>query len=59
MTPRARTEQSLRDGYGGDSKRRRFDGNRAQCGCEWRRDPQYGDVLEECPLHAAATRASV
>lgn len=30
-----------------------------QCGCRWRRDSRRGDVLVECPLHAAATRAKV
>lgn len=31
----------------------------AQCGCRWERREGIGDVLMECPLHAAATRASV
>jgi hypothetical protein len=45
--------------FGGDIRRRRFDGDVAQCGCRWRRDPDYGDVLVECPIHQAATAASV
>lgn len=51
MTPRERTEQSIKDGFGGDTYRRRFDGDVAQCGCAWTKEPGYGDVLKLCPIH--------
>lgn len=60
---RLRTQQSIRYGYGGDLLRRKFTGDRAQCGCEWRRDdPQAladgvrGDVLWPCVFHAQANQ---
>ncbi len=53
---RRRTEQSIADGYGGDTYRRKFTGNVAQCGCYWAREPQFGDVLNLCAIHAAANR---
>lgn len=28
-----------------------------KCGCRWRRDPVFGDVLVECPIHKAAGKA--
>jgi hypothetical protein len=28
-----------------------------QCGCHWTREPGFGDVLHECPIHDAATKA--
>lgn len=42
-----------------DYKRRKIDQNTYQCGCRWERWPRYGDVLIECPIHAAATKADV
>lgn len=30
-----------------------------QCGCHWIKDPDYGDVLVECPIHEQATIAHV
>ncbi len=42
-----------------DSYRRVFVGDVAQCGCTWRRDAAWGDVLVECPLHRAATEVRV
>ena len=43
----------------GDSyKRLQVAENEYQCGCYWGRN-EYGDVLHECPIHAAATVASV
>lgn len=44
----------------GDPWRRRAvdgDPNRYVCGCQWRRDPDYGDVLDHCPLHREASDA--
>ena len=40
-------------------QRRAVDGdpNRYVCGCQWRRDPDYGDVLDLCPLHREASDA--
>jgi hypothetical protein len=43
----------------GDTYRRTFTGDVAQCGCTWKREAGWGDVLHECPIHAAATRASM
>lgn len=44
----------------GDSyKRRMISENEFQCGCHWTKDPVYGDVLVECPIHEQATMASV
>ena len=46
--------------YGGDpSKRIKASPGEFQCGCLWVRSPEYGDVLTECPIHRAATIASV
>lgn len=42
-----------------DTYRRRFDGDVAQCGCRWERQPDYGDVLVQCPLHQAHTDSFV
>ncbi len=42
----------------GDSFRRVFEGDVAQCGCRWTRS-SHGDVLIECPIHAASTAARV
>ncbi len=38
-------------------KRRKVSENTYQCGCRWERQPGYGDVLVQCPIHDAATRA--
>ena len=35
-------------------KRRAVGPDEYQCGCRWERWPGYGDVLVECPIHAAA-----
>ena len=46
------TQQSIADGFGGDLFRRRMVSENAyQCGCEWKREPGYGDVLHECVFH--------
>jgi hypothetical protein len=42
----------------GDTYKRNFDGNVAQCGCMWVRRPE-GDRLIECVFHHEATKASV
>lgn len=42
----------------GDSYKRRFSGNVAQCGCRWIQAPE-GDRLLECLFHAEATKANV
>jgi hypothetical protein len=53
---RERTEQSIRDGFGGDSYRRiEVSPGVYQCGCRWERDLQYGDVLRECVFHRRLT----
>jgi hypothetical protein len=62
---REQTQQSLRDGFGGDTYRRReIEPGRYQCGCRWARAEDVpeafeagvrGDVLLQCPIHAAAT----
>jgi hypothetical protein len=44
---------------GDDYKRRETSPGVYQCGCRWERRSGWGDVLVECPLHKAATRASV
>jgi len=45
---------------GGDKyKRRQVGADGFQCGCRWERRSGYGDVLVECPIHSAATQASV
>jgi hypothetical protein len=41
-----------------DTYKRNFSGNLAQCGCRWVREA-VGDVLKQCPIHHAATVASV
>ncbi len=38
-------------------KRRAVGPDEYQCGCHWERRPGCGDVLVECPIHAAAGRA--
>lgn len=44
----------------GDTYRRRMVSKDAmQCGCYWVREPGIGDVLKQCPIHQAATNASV
>lgn len=44
----------------GDSYRRReVSPGVYQCGCHWVRSDLFGDILIECPIHAAATEASV
>ena len=65
---RERTQQSLNDGFGGDTYRRReIAPGLYQCGCRWARAEDVpeayeagarGDVLLQCPIHAAATGAS-
>jgi hypothetical protein len=30
-----------------------------QCGCHWKREPGFGDVLVLCPIHKAHSDASV
>lgn len=40
-------------------RRRKIATGKYQCGCYWRRDPQYGDVLVECPIHHAAGLISI
>jgi hypothetical protein len=47
---------------GDDYKRREVSPGVYQCGCRWERMRTIhasGDVLVECPIHKAATRASV
>lgn len=39
--------------------RREVEPNRYQCGCHWIRKPGAGDILIECPIHAAATMARI
>jgi hypothetical protein len=56
MTPHQRTLASLRDGFGGDSLRRKsVGGGRYACGCYWRQangtDEGFGDVLVLCRFH--------
>jgi hypothetical protein len=41
----------------GDTFRRNFTGNTAQCGCSWSREVGFGDVLHQCPIHQAAADA--
>jgi len=51
---RARTLASIRDGFGGDTYRRKLvagSEDEYTCGCKWARHPQFGDVLSLCPLH--------
>lgn len=33
--------------------------DRYQCGCHWVRTIEHGNVLKQCPIHEAATLASV
>ena len=41
--------------HNGDTFRRRLvDKDLYQCGCRWERQPKYGDVLIECPIHYQA-----
>ena len=52
MDARERTEQSVRDGFGGDHYRRiHTSADGYQCGCRWERQKLYGDVLVQCPFH--------
>lgn len=30
-----------------------------KCGCYWSREEDWGDVMNECPIHKAATAASL
>lgn len=44
----------------GDIYKRTWNGNKATCGCRWvrrRTGPVRGDVLMECPPHAAEGEA--
>lgn len=69
MTPRERTLKSIRDGFGGDSYRRReIAPGRYQCGCRWVRAEDVpkawalgvrADILVLCPLHGRHTAATV
>lgn len=44
----------------GDSyKRREVSPGVYQCGCYWKREVHYGDVLVECPIHKQAGEASL
>lgn len=44
----------------GDSyNRRKISEDEFQCGCHWIKDPDWGDVLVECPIHEQATIAHV
>lgn len=65
-----RTEQSLADGFGGDSYRRREVSDGVyQCGCHWVRYEEpveviegvfvRGDVLVECPFHKTITEEDI
>lgn len=47
------------DGSDGDSFKRRWDGDVAQCGCQWTRQAEWGDVLVQCAIHQQATNAWV
>jgi len=40
-------------------KRREVSPGVYQCGCRWTRNPAFGDVLVECPVHRQATHTSV
>jgi len=40
----------------GDTLRRTFIGDVAQCGCRWSRDSDFGDVLELCDTHKEGRR---
>jgi len=43
----------------GDTYRRNFTGDVAQCGCRWERVAGFGNVLRLCLIHQAATDAAV
>jgi hypothetical protein len=59
MTPREKTQQSIKDGFGGDTYRRiEISPGVYQCGCKWERQEKWGDVLVQCPIHRAATYAA-
>jgi len=61
LSPKERTLQSIKDGFGGDSYRRiEVSPGIYQCGCRWIRLENEevcegtfitGDVLIECPFH--------
>jgi hypothetical protein len=65
LSPKERTLQSIKDGFGGDSYRRKeVSPNLYQCGCKWVHLEHEevcegifitGDVLIECPLHKFIT----
>jgi hypothetical protein len=42
-----------------DSYKRAFVDDRAQCGCFWRRESGFGDVLHLCPIHEQHSRAEL
>jgi NAD(P)H-hydrate repair Nnr-like enzyme with NAD(P)H-hydrate dehydratase domain len=46
-------------GSGDMYRRREVSPGVYQCGCQWTRIPGFGDVLEQCPIHAVATAALV
>jgi hypothetical protein len=39
--------------------RRKVGADGFQCGCRWTRDPAFGDVLVQCPIHRQASDALV
>lgn len=41
----------------GDTFKRVFDGDIAQCGCQWIKHPGYNDVLVLCEFHRQASDA--
>lgn len=49
----------MKPGDDGDSFRRIWNGDTAQCGCRWTREPGAGDVLVECPIHRQAGAAAL
>lgn len=40
-------------------KRIKVSPNEMQCGCRWERQPGFGDVLIECPIHRQAGAANL
>lgn len=44
---------------GDDYKRREVAPGVYQCGCRWIRTREYGDVLQQCPIHQQHTDADV
>lgn len=59
LSPREQTLKSIEDGFGGDTFRRKFSGDVAQCGCRWGRRAGFGGVLLLCPIHKAANGAQL